>query len=169
MEEPLACSSPAAALVSACRFEKRPDLAAGDAVAIPKGSPAEDSARATLVAMNDAFSVGDGARVAQLATQDAILFDQDERLRWMRSDATAGLPVPMLGRADGLGWRLVESSFSRLAPDAALFSLRYQASLPVDTILRTAVESWVLMRTDAGWRVRYLHRSRGLGETGSQP
>ena len=164
------------ALVSACRFEKRPDLETNGATrdtpygpSIPLGSPVEDSVRAVLVAMNDAFGLGDGARVAQLTTRDAVLFDQDERVRWMRSDATAPLPPPLSGSADGFGWRLVESTFSRLSPDAALLSLRYQAAPSTDPLPRTAAESWVLLRTEAGWRVRVLHRSRGLAQSGSPP
>ena len=164
------------ALVSACRLEKRPDLAANEDTrdtpydpSIPPGSPVEDSARAALEAMSDAFGLGDGERAVQLTTPDAILFDQDERVRWMRSDAAARLPPALLGGADGLGWHLVESSFFLLGPDAAFFSLRYQASPSADPLPRTAVESWVLVRTDVGWRVRYLHRSRGLMESGSLP
>jgi hypothetical protein len=163
-------------LVSACRFEKRPDLTTNYAASdtpygssIPPGSSVEDSARAVLVAVSDAFGLGDEARVAQLTTPDVILFDQAERVRWISSEAAARLPPALLGAADGLGRHLVESSFFWLGSDAVFFSLRYQASPSVDPLPWTAVESWVLVRTDAGWRVRYLHRSRGLTESGSLP
>ena len=156
-------------LVSACRFEKRPDLAGNEDVrgipngpSVPPSSPVEDSVRAVLMAMSDAFGSGDGARVAQLTTPDAILFDQEERVRWIRSDEATRLPPALPDGTDGPGWHLVESSFFLLGPDAAFVSFYYQALPSADPLPRIAVESWVLVRTDAGWRVRYLHRSRGL-------
>ena len=158
-----------ATLVSACRFEKRPDLAANRdsretpyGPSIPPGSTVEDSARAVLVAMSDAFGSGDGARVSQLTKPDAILFDQEERVRWIRSDEATRLPPALPDGTDGPGWHLVESSFFLLGPDAAFFSFYYQALPSADPLPRIALESWVLVRTDAGWRVQYLHRSRGL-------
>ena len=160
--------------VSACRFEKRPDLAANQDVtetpygpSIPQGSLIEDSARAVVGAMNDAFASGNGAGVAQLSTPEAILFDQNERVRWIRSDEAARLPPGLPDGADGLGWHLAESSFFLLGTDAAFLSLHYQALPSADLSARTVVESWVLVRTDAGWRVRYLHRSRGMMESSS--
>ena len=156
-------------LVSACRFEKRPDLAGNqdasgipDGPSVPPSGPVEGSARAVLMAMSDAFGSGDGARAAQLTTPDAILFDQEERVRWIRSDEATRLPPALPDGTDGPGWHLVESSFFLLGPDAAFFSFYYQALPSADPLPRIAVESWVLVRTDAGWRVRYLHRSRGL-------
>jgi len=156
-------------LVSACRFERRPDLAANQGgreipggASIPPSSPVEDSARAALVAISDAFGAGDRARVAQLTTPDAILFDQDERVHWLRSSEVSRLPPALRDGADGLGWHLMESSFFLLGPDAAFFSLYYQALPSVDPLPPITVESWVLVRTAAGWRIRYLHRSRGL-------
>jgi hypothetical protein len=161
------------ALVSACRLEKRPDLKTNDALSdtsyspsVPLDSSVEDSARAVLVAVSDAFGLGDEVRVAQLTTPDVILFDQDEQVRWMSSEAAARLPPALMDGADDLSWHLVESSFFWLGSDAAFFSLRYQASPSADSLRWTAVESWVLVRTDTGWRVRYLHRSRGLTERG---
>ena len=159
-------------VASACRLEKRPDLeeaqGAGDAPSLSSVSSVEDSARAALVALSDALESGDGARVARLTTQDVILFDQDERAPWTRSDSISLLPPALSGGLDGLGWRAVESSFFLLGRDAAFFSLSYQASPAAEQLSRTALESWVLVRTEAGWRVRYLHRSRGLIEGGSQ-
>ena len=122
-----------------------------------------------LVAVIDVLGLGDEVQVAQLTTPDVILFDQDERVRWMPSEAADRLPPALLSGADGLGWHLVESSFFWLGSDAAFFSLRYQTSPSSDLLGRTAVESWVLVRTDTGWRVRYLHRSRGPTENGSLP
>src|SRR5206468_1959573 len=60
-------------LAAGCRFEKRPDLAAREPVDstlyMPAGddaSPLEDSVRATITAVDEAFRVSDVARVAQL-------------------------------------------------------------------------------------------------------
>ena len=160
-----------AALVagSACRFEKRPDLAAREPVDStlypPEGaSGIADSVRATIVAVSDAFRVGDVTRVAQLTTRDAILIDQEDGVRWSRLDAAAALPRPLQGGEDGLGWELDGSGFALLSENAALVSARYRASVSGEAVPWTAVESWVLVRDAGGWRLRYLHRSRGLGQ-----
>lgn len=164
------------ALGSACRFEKRPDLAAQQPAAgtqysasTPSGGPLEDTVRATLAAVSDAFRVGDVTRVAQLTTRDAVLIDQEDEVRWTRADAAAQLPRPLLGGTDGLGWTLAGSTFSMLSQDAALLSLDFQASVAGENVPWTAVESWVVARTEVGWRLRYLHRSRGLGRSEARP
>jgi hypothetical protein len=160
-------------LGAACRFEKRPDLAArepADSAAFPlpggSGSPVEDSVRATITALNNAFSMGDVTRVAQLTTRDAVLIDQEDEVHWTRSDAAAVLPRPLLGGRDGLAWQLDGATFSRLSDTSALMSLRFRASVSGENVPWTAVESWVLVRDAGGWRLRYLHRSRGLGREG---
>ena len=160
-----------AAVSSACRLEKRPDLVGSEGTSgtpsISSATPAEDSARAALVAMNSALESGDGALVARLTTPDAVLFDQNERVRWTHADTSAPLPPALSGGADGLGWHLVEASFFFLGPAAAFFSRRYQDSAEEEQTEETAVESWVLVRTEEGWLVRYLHRSSGLMESRS--
>lgn len=165
----------AALLASACRFEKRPDLAArepadstlylrtGGAV-----TPLEDSVRATITAVNEAFRLGDVARVAQLTTRDAVLVDQEDEVFWTRADAGSRLPRPLRGE-DKLGWEPVGSTVSSLADGSELALVRFQASVSGESVPWTAVESWLLERTDLGWRVRYLHRSRGLGRTAPRP
>jgi len=160
----------AAVLCAACQLERRPD-APGTELAVdqPVQAAATDSAEAALTAMTSALEAGDPARVSQLATADAVLIDQTEGIRWTRADSASPLPAPMRASTGGLGWRLLDSSSSRLAPDAALFSLSYAASVSVDTIPRTALESWVMVRTDGSWKVRYLHRSRGLASSASRP
>ena len=153
----------------ACRFERRPDLAADERVdGIPYAAsdtaiPVEDSVRAILVAVSEAFRVGDVTRVAQLTTEDIVLMDQEDEVHWTRPDAAAQLPRPLAGGGDPLGWTLASSSFSLLGEGAALVALHFQAPAAGESVPSTAVESWVLVRTAAGWRLRYLHRSRGLG------
>lgn len=160
----------AVALCAGCRLERRPD-APGTEVAIdqPALDAATDSAEAVLGAMTSALEGGDPSRVSQLATPDAVLIDQTEGIRWTRAEATGPLPPAMHAGTGELGWRLLDSSYSRLAPEAALFSLRYGASVSEDTIPRTALESWVIVREEGSWKVRYLHRSRGLTPDASRP
>jgi ketosteroid isomerase-like protein len=164
-----------AALGAGCRFERRPDLAAeepiGGTLYAPTGDTGavEDSVRATMVAVSEAFRVGDVARVAQLTTRDAVLIDQEDEVRWTRTDAAAQLPRPLMGGAEGLAWTLASSSFTPLSEGAALVALAFQASVAGETVPWSAVESWVLVRTEAGWRLRYLHRSRGLGPSDPLP
>jgi ketosteroid isomerase-like protein len=157
-------------IASACRFEKRPDLAAREPVdstvyppAGGPGSPVADSIRATIAALSEAFRMGDVSRVAQLTTRDAVLIDQEDEVRWTRLDAAAELPRPLQGGEDGLGWELDGSTLSLLSDASALLSVRFHASVSGESVPWTAVESWVLVRDPGGWRVRYLHRSRGLG------
>jgi ketosteroid isomerase-like protein len=159
-------------LGSACRFEKRPDLAASEPVDSVLSPPAggsgglvEDSVRATIAAVSGAFGMGDVTRVAQLTTPDAVLIDQEDEVRWTRLDAAAELPRPLSGGNDGLSWELDGSTFSLLSDDSALVSVRYHATVSGEGVPWTAVESWVLVRDAGGWRLRYLHRSRGLGRT----
>ena len=161
----------AAVLCLACRLERRPDGPGSEpAPDAPAASGNEaDSAQDVIGAMALALAAGDPARVSEVSTGDAVLIDQDERVRWTRADSVGPLPAPLPVSERDLGWRLRDSSFMRLSPDAALLSLRYQASVSVDSIPRSAVESWVLVRTDGSWKVRYLHRSRGLGGSASRP
>lgn len=165
-----------AALSAGCRFEKRPDLAAGEPVlgtaytpTTPSGGATEDTVRATINAVREAFRVGDVTRVAQLTTRDAVLIDQEDEVRWTRADAAAQLPRPLVGGDEGLAWTLDDSSFSMLAADAALVSHRFRASVSGESVPWTAVETLVVVRTEEGWRLRYLHRSRGLGREEPAP
>lgn len=152
----------AALLGSACRFEKRPDLAAREpADSVEAGSgPIEDSVMAIVDALAEAFSVGDVSRVAQLTTRDAVLLDRDGEIRWTRTQAAAPLPPPLRGQVGGVDWRLERSSFSLLTDGAALASLELHGVALSDSASMSAVESWIAVRDTLGWRVRYLHRSR---------
>ena len=162
-------------LGSACRFEKRPDLtarrAADTTLYVRSGAPAnpaEDSVRSVITAVNEAFRVGDVTRVAQLTTRDAVLIDQEDEVYWTRADAQARLPRPLRGE-DKLGWEAVGSTVSDLGDGSELATLRFRASVSGESVPWTAVESWLLVRTPQGWRLRYLHRSRGLGRTAPRP
>lgn len=167
----------AAALAAAgCRFEKRPDLAAREprdsslyASSGTAGDPLADSVRATIATINEAFRVGDVARVAQLTTRDAVLIDQEDQVYWTRADAAGRLPRPLRGAEDKLGWEPVGATFAALGDGSELATLRFRASVSGEAVPWTAVESWVMARTETGWRLRYLHRSRGLGRSSPRP
>ncbi len=151
-------------VTSACRFERRPEAVGDEPVtdvpyASPEGptSPIEDSVRATVVEVIRAFDLGDGARVAELTTPDAVLIDQEGSVRWTPD---AGGPLPRaLAEGDGELGRTEGSTFSVLSEGAVLYSCRFLAQAAAEETPRSVVESWVLVRTGAGWRVRYLHRS----------
>jgi hypothetical protein len=149
---------------SACRFERRADL--GPDQPLPAGiylppdhptTPLEDSVRAAVVGVTDALGAADSARVLQLTTPDAVLIDQDEDIRWTRGD---GVLPRSLGHDGSLAWQVRAISFGRLGSGGALYSVLLAAEAPEQEPW-AATESWVVVRTDAGWRVRYLHRSRG--------
>jgi ketosteroid isomerase-like protein len=159
-------------LGSACRFEKRPDLAArepADSIYLPGVGPVQDSVMAIIDAIIEAFRVGDVSRVAQLTTRDAVLLDRDGEIRWTRPDAAAPLPPPLRGGADSVAWRLERSSFALLTDGVALASLELHGEAAVDSASASAVESWVAVREAPGWRVRYLHRSRHDVEIEREP
>lgn len=160
---------------SACRFERRPDLTGDEPVTATlyrppdyPTTPVEDSVRGTVVAVTEAFAVGDGARVAQLTTREAILIDQEDEVRWTRAGGSP-LPRPLPSAERGLSWRMEGSSFALLSDGVALYSCLFTASVTAEEVPWSAVESWILVRTEGGWRVRYLHRSRGLGRSTPLP
>lgn len=163
-------------LAAGCRFEKRPDLAAREprdsSLYVPSGAagdPLADSVLATITTINEAFRLGDVARVAQLTTRDAVLIDQEDQVYWSRADAAGRLPRPLRGGEDKLGWEPVGATLAAVGDGSELATLRFQASVSGEAVPWTAVESWVMARTDAGWRLRYLHRSRGLGRSSPRP
>jgi hypothetical protein len=149
---------------SACRFERRTDLVEDEPVlaALYRApdhptTPFEDSVRAAVIAVSDALGASDSAAVVRLTTPDAVLIDQDEAIRWTRVGGT--LPRSLAHDAS-LSWRIQATSFGPIGSDGALYSVLLEAA-PPEAEPRSAVESWVVVRTDAAWRVRYLHRSRG--------
>lgn len=154
-----------AALLGACRFERRPDAPVAESAAALQAAAA-DSAGAAMRALTEALATRDVDRVRAATTPDALLIDQDEGVRWSPERAAeVRPPSPLAPGLEGLGWEMVDSSYAALAPNAALFSLRYRAPRSLDPVPRVANESWVVVRTETGWRVRYLHRSRGLDQT----
>lgn len=149
---------------SACRFERRADLGSDEplpaGIYLPPDHPTtalEDSVRAAVVGVTDALGAADSARVFQLTTPDAVLIDQEEDIRWMRGD---GVLPRSLAHDESLAWQVQAISFGRLGSGGALYSVLLEAEVPEQEPW-AATESWVVVRTDAGWRVRYLHRSRG--------
>ena len=163
-------------LTAACRVERRPDLDESDpgpTALVPElrggSEPSRDSVRQVVAAVNEALALGDVTRVAQLSAPGAVLIDQEEGVRWTRQEAASTLPRPLLGRGDGLGWSVEATSLDFVGEGTALLSARYHASVSGESVPWTAVETWVLVRSDGGWRLRYLHRSRGLGEETATP
>ena len=158
-------------VVASCTFERRPDLAGsgeGDSTrpAVPSGphAAAEDSVRAVVAAFREALRLGDVTRVAQLSTPDAALVDQEEHVHWSRSGSSESrLPAPLDGRREGLGWVLEDSSFDTLGASALLVN-RYSATVSGEDVPWAAIETFVFVRTPEGWRLRHLHRSRGLSD-----
>jgi hypothetical protein len=147
---------------SACRFERRTDLedAPPAGLTVP-----EDSIRAAVDALEDAFAAADDERAEALTTPDAVLIDLSDDVRWTRVDG-GRLPRPLVSAEPSLVWELVAESYQPLADGVALYSATFAALVDRDEPqLLPAAESWVVVRTDAGWRVSYLHRSRGTSPT----
>lgn len=151
---------------SACRIERRPDLPVdgGDVTHEPAvgatSTPVEDSVRAVVSAVGEALQVGDVARVARLTAPSAMLIDQEEAARWTRDDPGAPLPRALSASGDGLVWTLERSHFDAMGA-AGLLVNEYRAAVAPGAIQWKAVETFILVRTEEGWRLRHLHRSRG--------
>lgn len=160
--------------VGGCTLEHRPDVqpdGAAVSAADPAGAVAtvEDSARAVVAAFREALALGDGARVAALTVPGALLVDQEEGVRWRRATEPDGaLPSPLGSARGGLAWAVVSSEYARMG-EAGLLVTRYVAEVAGEEVPWSAVESIVVVRTEEGWRIRYLHRSRGPGEAGASP
>lgn len=158
-------------LLAGCRIEKRAEPAgvgadgAGPAdttVLVRAGGAVQDSVRSVVAAFHDALRVGDGARVAGLTVPGATLVDQEEGVQWRRDAGGGRLPEDLAASADGLGWRRVATDFG-VRSDVALLVDSYSATVSGESVPWTAVETFVVVRTPAGWRIRHLHRSRGDG------
>lgn len=163
-----------AVIAGGCTLEHRPDVqpddeaVAAETPSVP-GASVEDSARAVASAFREALVLGDASRVASLTAPGALLVDQEEGVRWRRSAESDGpLPAPLGASRGGLGWTVSASEFANL-DGTALLVTRYGAEVAGEEVPWSAVESLVLVRTGDGWRVRYLHRSRGQAEGGGGP
>ena len=157
-----------ALLFAGCRFERRPDpntnASVPDAgVFLPStaNTPMDDSVRAVVSALDEALAVGDVSRVAQLTVPGATLIDQEEGVRWTRESPAGTLPRALASRGDSpLAWALVDSKLTPL-DGVALLVNEHHALVTGEGVPWKAIESYVLVRTPDGWRVRHLHRSRG--------
>ena len=86
-------------------------------------------------------------------------------VRW--THAGGRLPLPLAALDSTVAWALEAIAFDSIGDGAALYSGVF--TTPTANPSWSAVESWVVVRTDAGWRVRYLHRSRGQEEAAPLP
>jgi hypothetical protein len=129
----------------------------------------EDSVRAAVVAVSDAFAAADDERVEALTTPDAVFIDLSDDVRWTREDG-GRLPRPLASLDPSMTWELSGESFRPLADGVALYSTTFVTLVDGDApYMLPAAESWIVVRTDAGWRVRYLHRSRAPGPSTPLP
>jgi hypothetical protein len=135
-----------------------------DTLAVPTGaaSPVADSLRAIATALDEALAAGDVTRVAQLTVAGATLIDQEAGVRWSRANAAGPLPPALAASGDApLEWALTSSEPMPLGDQAAALVNEYHALVTGEGVPWKAVETFVFVRTDAGWRLRHLHRSRG--------
>lgn len=151
----------------ACTVEPRADTGSGGrgdpATAFEAGAEGDSaSVLAVVSAFHDALRVGDVARVAALAVPGAMLVDQEEGIRWRVGADDARLPSALdAGRGSGgLDWTVAQRSV-RVAGDARVVTLRWQAVIAGEPVEWWGVESLVLVPTEAGWRLTHVHRSRG--------
>lgn len=152
-----------------CRFERRADLTAEGAAVnedlVTRAgvrTPAEDSVRAVVTAIEEALARGDVSRIANLTVPQTMLIDQEEAVRWYHDDPRAPLPRALWARADPF-WTLAASHFVPLGASALLVNEYAAPDTPDagDEPTWRAAETFVLVRTEAGWRLRHLHRSWG--------
>lgn len=156
---------------SACQFERRPDLAGELVAEAPlalSSTSLEDSVRMTVQAMTDALAAGDSVLVVALTTPDAVLIDHVGGLRWTRA-ARGLLPGPLPDPGNGLTWSVEDLAVASLTDGFALLSRRFTVPDAAGDVPSSAVETWLVIRTDSGWRVHYLHRSQGSERSGPTP
>lgn len=150
-----------------CTVEPRADTRTRDengAVVSPVEEPGADSAAVLQVvdAFHDALRVGDVARVAALSVPGTTIVDQEDGVRWRLGGNDARLPSPLDAGpgSGGLTWQVAERSV-RVAGEARVVTLRWQAIIAGEPVEWWGVESVVLVPTDEGWRLTHVHRSRG--------
>ena len=154
--------------LGACTLERRADLepenGAGAAAGSSVAPSTVDSVHAVVSSFHEALAQGDGARIAALTAPGAVLIDQEEGVRWRRAmDSDPALPTPLARTRDGLGWTVLGTEFTLLGDNAGILVTEYRARVQGEDVPWSAVESLVLVRGEAGWRVQYLHQSRGPG------
>lgn len=150
-----------------CEFQRRPEARNGgpdggsERVGAPPSAPTEarDSVGATVAAFQEALEAGDVSRAVGLLTAEATLHDAESGGRWDLSSADSLLPGP-LGRGGELRWMSGPTGITVFS-DGALVVKRYRANIAGEDAPWTATETYVLLRTEEGWRIHHLHRSRG--------
>lgn len=158
------------AAAAGCHFEHRPEgrndageaADGADTLDLSGAAPVTDSVRVAVQGFEEALQAGDLSRAVGALHERATLYDEESGGRWDPSQADSLLPGSLQRRGEQLQWNLRESSVT-LFGEAALVVNRYQASISRESTPWTAMETYVLLRTPAGWRIRHLHRSRGLG------
>ena len=161
-------------VTSVCQFERRPDLTEGpvtearSATTDAAATSPEDSVRVTVRAVTNALATSDSALVVSLTTPDAVLIDHAMDLRWTRT-AGGPLPGPLVDSGNGLRWSVEDITIALLTDGSALLSGRFTVPGVPGSAPSSAVETWLAIRTDSGWRVRYMHRSREAGRDRPAP
>lgn len=160
--------------LQACTFERRADTDVSEPLPAEAGTdtassdPGEDSVLGVVDAFHRALASGDAARVAQLVGPEALLVDQEEGVLWTAESADA-LPSSLESvdeASGGLAWERVGTRVDAVGP-ARLVILRYRAQVAGETVAWWGLESLLLRPgSDGGWRIHYLHRSRGPGHPG---
>jgi ketosteroid isomerase-like protein len=164
-------------VLAACTFERRAEtetsqgLPGADDTLATGVDDARDSVLGLVDAFQRALAAGDAARVAQLVGPNALLIDQEEGVIWNARDA-GRLPSSMsLGSvAPGdLAWARDGTRVDAIGP-ARLVIVRYRAEVAGEPVPWWGVESFLIEpRDDGGWRIHYVHRSRGPGVAGDSP
>lgn len=159
-------------VLGACSFERRAETEAetapADSTEPVSGIAAEEALMGVIEAFHRALGSGDAARLSQIVGPDALLVDQEDGVLW--SAASPG-PLPSSlqtpeGVAGGLAWERVGTRVDTLGT-ARLVILRYRATIAGEPVPWWGVES-VLMQpgSTGGWRIHFVHRSRGPGGAG---
>ena len=155
-----------AILPGACTLERRADLepenGTGEGAESRAVPSTVDSVHAVVSSFHEALAQGDGARIAALTSPGAVLIDQEGSVRWRRTmDSNPALPTALVRARDGLGWTVLGTDFALLGDDVGILVTEYRAEVAGEEVPWSAVETLILVRGEAGWRVRYLHQSRG--------
>lgn len=153
-------------LAAGCTFERRADTEndeeGPDTAAATRLEILRDSLQATVGGFVEALRTGDHSRAVGMLHEEATLYDEESGHRWDPTQADSLLPGPMERDDAELRWELSES-WAEIYDEAALVVLRYHATISREEAPWTAMETYVLVRADDGWRIRHLHRSRGPG------
>lgn len=117
------------------------------------GPEAERTAvAATLDALHQAASVGDGAAYFDLYTDDSVFFGTDKSERWSKEDFQA-YAAPIFSEGRGWTYDLVERHVE-LAP---FMNIAWFDEILTNASYGTARGTGVLVRHDGGWKVAQYH------------